>query len=102
MDADRSVVQCYPARQARLARQLLLHSDGASSLSWDVLQYIYSHCDTFTLAVLCLVSFESWEMAGPFLYEHVELKSIDGVKAFFFLVSLRLARNSGAEFMAEC
>lgn len=70
-------------------RSLLLYSEGASSLPWEMLQHIYSHCDTCTLAVLCLVSFESWKMAGPVLYEHVDLKSVDGVKAFFFLVSTK-------------
>ena len=52
-----------------------------------MLQHVYSFCDISTLAAICLMSFESWEMAGPFLYEHVEIRSFDGLKALFFLVS---------------
>lgn len=38
--------------------------------------------------MLSLVSFASWETASPILYEHVELKSLDGMKTLFFLVSV--------------
>ena len=60
-----------------------------------MLAHIYSYCDTPTLAVLSLVSFGSWEMASPPLYEHVEITSLDSLKPLFFLVRLirLLARN---------
>ena len=51
-----------------------------------MLAHIYSYCDVKTLVVLSLVSFGSWEMAAPILYEHVELTSLDAIKALLFLV----------------
>lgn len=52
-----------------------------------MLAYVYSFCDTETLAVLSLVSFGSWETAGPILYETVGIRSLDSLKSLFFLVS---------------
>jgi hypothetical protein len=53
-----------------------------------MLGHIYSFCDVATLVALSLVSFGSWELAGPILYEQVEITSLDALKALFFLVSL--------------
>lgn len=56
-----------------------------------MLAQIYAYCDTPTLAALSLVSYGSWELAGPILYETVELTSLDGMKALLFLVSTTFA-----------
>lgn len=52
-----------------------------------MLAHIFSYCDVSTLAVLSLVSFGSWELASPILYEHVEIVDLDGLASLFFLVS---------------
>jgi hypothetical protein len=54
-----------------------------------MISHIYTFCDTPTLLVLSLVSFESWQLAGPLLYETVEINSLDALKALFFLVGPR-------------
>lgn len=53
--------------------------------------YILSFCDTATLPALSLMSFASWEMAGPILYEHAAVRSFDDLKSLFLLVRLYAA-----------
>ncbi|KAL7411738.1 hypothetical protein BDY24DRAFT_442784 [Mrakia frigida] len=49
------------------------------SLPWETVEHIYSFCDQETLVSLSLVSFGSWELAGPILYEKVEITTLDGL-----------------------
>ena len=52
-----------------------------------MIEHIYSYCDVETLATLSLVSFGSWELASPFLYERVSIVDLDGLASLLFLVS---------------
>ena len=63
-----------------------------------MLAHIYSYCDTPTLAMLSLVSFGSWELAGPILYEHVEIVDLDGLAFLFFLVSQTRTTSARTHF----
>lgn len=66
-----------------------------------MLAYIYSYCDAETLAALSLVSFGSWQTAGPILYETVEVRSLDSLKSLFFLVSSRHELDAACQGSAD-
>ena len=52
-----------------------------------MLQHIFSHCDQPTLFCICLASFACWQLAGPILYETVEINNLDALISLFFIVS---------------
>jgi len=54
---------------------------------WEVLLGICQLSDESTLRNLCLVSFGMLELAGPLLYEDVEIKTLERLYLFLFLVS---------------
>lgn len=55
-------------------------------IPWEMIEHVYSFCDAETLAMLSLVSFGSWQTAGPLLYETISVTSLDMLKPLFFLV----------------
>ena len=50
---------------------------------WDLIEQITQQADAATLAVLCKTSHALLEVAGPLLYERVELKDRDIYRLFF-------------------
>ncbi|KAL7409393.1 hypothetical protein BDY24DRAFT_219566 [Mrakia frigida] len=61
------------------------HGKRLQAIPWETLQHIFSYCDQASLFAISLVSFGCWELAGPLLYENVEITSLDGLASLFFI-----------------
>ncbi|KAL7409882.1 hypothetical protein BDY24DRAFT_418402 [Mrakia frigida] len=64
------------------------HGKRLQAIPWETLLHIFSYCDQPTLASISLVSFGCWELAGPLLYEDVEINDLDGLASLFFIDAL--------------
>ena len=60
----------------------------AHSLPWEVIGAVCEQADEATLVQLCLVSFGMLELAGPLLYRHVNIATVDRMHSFYIKVSL--------------
>ena len=77
----------FPSLPSPFLQRRLRSSSLRLHVPWEVLLVICQQSDGSTLRNLCLVSFGMVELAGPLLYEDVEIKTLERIYLFLFIVS---------------